>query len=312
MDLAVKTAGLTKIYNGADGKEVRALDTLNLEVPVNQIFGFLGPNGAGKTTTIKLLLGLIAPTSGRAWILGKDISDTSGRKDVGFLPESPYFYDDLSAFEFLDFFGGIFNIPGRERVKKIELLLDLVGLTKNRKQRLRQFSRGMLQRIGIAQALINDPQLLFLDEPITGLDPVGQKEIRDIILRVREEGKTIFFSSHDLSDVELICDHIGILCEGKLIKTGSLNELLATTETEISAEGLSGEIFAKLEGKVKDFRKEGGRTMFNVTNEALADEVVHIIEESGGKHLSVVPKQESLEEFFLKSIGRKELGVVTE
>ncbi|MCK4245535.1 MAG: ABC transporter ATP-binding protein, partial [Candidatus Omnitrophica bacterium] len=192
------------------------------------------------------------------------------------------------------------------RVNKVEQLLTLVGLTEERKQILRRFSRGMLQRIGIAQALINDPKLIFLDEPITGLDPMGRKEIRNIISKVRAEGKTIFFCSHVLHDVELMCDHIGILCEGRLITTGKLDELLATKEVEISAEGLRGEALAKLEGRVKKLRKEENRIIFDVEEEALADEVVGLIKHYGGKRLSIVPKKESLEDFFLKAIGREE------
>ena len=228
--LAIKTEHLTKIYK-TNGKETKALKGLDLQVSPNQIYGFLGPNGAGKTTTINVLLGLTAPTDGTAWILEKQIGDIEIKQKIGFLPQSPYFYESFSSVELLNFYGKIFKIPRKERYKKIEELLNMVGLTDSRKIPLRKFSRGMLQRIGIAQTLINDPDLVFFDEPIAGLDPVGRKEVMDTILNIKKQDRTVFFCSHVLHDVEMLCDSIGILDKGRLIVSGKLKDLLKPKES---------------------------------------------------------------------------------
>ena len=228
--LAIKTEHLTKIYK-TGGKETKAIQDLNLEVTPNQIYGFLGPNGAGKTTTINILLGLTAPTAGTAWILEKQIGNIEIKQKIGFLPQSPYFYESFSSVELLNFYGKIFKIPKKERYKKIEELLDMAGLTDSRRIPLRKFSRGMLQRIGIAQTLINDPDLVFFDEPIAGLDPVGRKEVMDTILNIKKQGRTVFFCSHVLHDVEMLCDSIGILDKGHLIVSGKLKDLLKPKES---------------------------------------------------------------------------------
>lgn len=197
-----------------------------------ETFGLLGPNGAGKTTLLKTLLGIVRPTSGRAWLLGSPIGNIPVKQRVGYLPENAYFYDYLTGWEFLQFAAELFEIPPDIRQQRIPLLLDLVGLSKldARKKQMRQYSKGMLQRIGMAQALINDPELVFLDEPMSGLDPMGRYQMREIILSLKAQGKTIFFNSHILSDVEKICDRVAILAQGELICTGSLNELLGTSE----------------------------------------------------------------------------------
>ena len=230
--MVITTEGLTKEFRvGFRMKRVLALDGLNLRVEEGEIFGYIGPNGAGKTTTLKIMMGLIYPTSGNVQIFGRDIKDINIKMDIGFLPEAPYFYDYLTAREFLDFYSQLFGLAKKERERRIEGLLDMVDLRLVKDTQLRKFSRGMLQRIGIAQALINDPKLVILDEPMSALDPVGRTKIRDVILRLKDEGKTVFFSSHILSDVEMICDQVGLLVNGKLKEIGKLEELLGERES---------------------------------------------------------------------------------
>ena len=225
--LVVRTENLTKEFKGKSlisRRRVKALDSLNLQVEGGEIFGYLGPNGAGKTTTFKLLLGLIFPTSGTASILGENIREVGFKAKVGFLPEQPYFYDYLTGEEFLSFYAQLFRFDKKTCKQKAQTLLETVGLAEAGSTQLRKFSRGMLQRIGIAQALINDPELVILDEPLSGLDPVGRKEIRDIILQLKADGRTVIFSSHILSDVEMICDRIGVLMHGQLQSVESVDE----------------------------------------------------------------------------------------
>jgi len=230
--VVITTEGSTKEFRvGFRMKRVLALDGLNLRVEEGEIFGYIGPNGAGKTTTLKIMMGLIYPTSGNVQIFGRDIKDINIKMDIGFLPEAPYFYDYLTAREFLDFYSQLFGLAKKERERRIEGLLDMVDLRLVKDTQLRKFSRGMLQRIGIAQALINDPKLVILDEPMSALDPVGRTKIRDVILRLKDEGKTVFFSSHILSDVEMICDQVGLLVNGKLKEIGKLEELLGERES---------------------------------------------------------------------------------
>ena len=230
----VQTSELRKVYRTGFwlNQKIESLKNCTLTVYQGETFGLLGPNGAGKTTLLKTLLGIVRPTSGRAWLLGSPIGKISVKQRVGYLPENAYFYDYLTGWEFLQFAAELFEIPPDIRLQRIPLLLDLVGLSKldARKKQMRQYSKGMLQRIGMAQALINDPELVFLDEPMSGLDPMGRYQMREIILSLKSQGKTIFFNSHILSDVEKICDRVAILAQGELICTGSLNELLGTTE----------------------------------------------------------------------------------
>ncbi|MEZ4467203.1 MAG: ABC transporter ATP-binding protein [bacterium] len=207
-------------------QRVEAVRGVSLRVEPGEIFGFLGPNGAGKTTTIKMLMGLIRPTSGTASILGRPLGDREARARLGFLPEHPYFYDYLKPIEFLDFYGRLFRIDARERRRRAEALVDRVGLRHAVNRPLRKFSKGMVQRIGIAQALINDPDLVVLDEPMSGLDPMGRKDVRDLIFALKEQGKTVFFSSHILQDVEALCDRVAIMARGRLRSIGPLHTLL--------------------------------------------------------------------------------------
>src|SRR6266508_7083 len=244
--LAVEINNLTKDYEVGfwRKRKVRALDGLSLTVEAGQIFGFLGANGAGKTTTLKLLMRLIYPTAGSARILGQDIGDVSMHARIGYLPENPYFYDYLSPREFLDYCGQLFGLAKAERKRRTESLLTRVNL--NRKSwngQLRKLSKGMLQRVGLAQALVNDPEIVFLDEPMSGLDPVGRREVRDLIASLRTQGKTVFMCSHILSDIEVLCDSVAILRSGRLAHAGSLEELRTreASTIEIIATGAEAE-----------------------------------------------------------------------
>src|SRR5687767_2024497 len=228
MQAIIAIENLTKDYEVGfwRKRKVRALDRLSLTVNEGEIFGFLGANGAGKTTTLKLLMRLIFPTGGSARILGHDIADISMHNEIGYLPENPYFYDYLTAREFLDYCAEIFGYPAAERRKRSADLLARVRLDEKRwDTQLRKFSKGMLQRVGLAQSLINDPEIVFLDEPMSGLDPVGRREVRDLIASLREDGKTVFMCSHILSDIEVLCDRVAILKRGRLAQVGSLDEL---------------------------------------------------------------------------------------
>lgn len=309
----IKTEGLTKVFRiGFWGKKVTALQGLDLEIEEGEVFGFLGPNGAGKTTTLKILMGLLYPTSGRAWIMDKPISDVNVKRQIGFLPEAPYFYEYLTATEFLHFYGQLFGIAWRERKKKIDALLDVVGLAEARRLQLRKFSKGMLQRIGIAQALINDPKLVILDEPMSGLDPIGRKEMRDLILRLRDEGRTIFFSTHILPDVEMTCDRVGILVKGKLIQVGVVAEALNSLKVksvEITAEGLNSEVLDKIKASGGTVRTLGNRHFIQLPayrpgseGEDPPVDILQIIKNNNGRIISLIPQKESLEDFFFRQV----------
>jgi ABC-2 type transport system ATP-binding protein len=232
--LVVQTSGLRKVYRTGFwmNQKVVSLQQCSLEVYQGETFGLLGPNGAGKTTLLKTLLGIVRPTAGRGMLLGKPLGDRTVKQQIGYLPENPYFYDFLTGWEFLRYAAGLFQIPPGVQKRRIPELLDLVGLAQSsaRKKQLRQYSKGMLQRIGMAQALINDPQVVFLDEPMSGLDPLGRYQIREIILSLKSQGKTIFFNSHVLSDVEKICDRVAILAQGELLCLGSLQDLLGSAD----------------------------------------------------------------------------------
>ncbi|NEN98548.1 MAG: ABC transporter ATP-binding protein [Moorea sp. SIO3I7] len=231
----VQTSQLRKVYRTGFwlNQKIESLKNCSLTVYQGETFGLLGPNGAGKTTLLKTLLGIVRPTGGEGWLLGHPLGNVKVKQRIGYLPENPYFYDYLTGWEFLHFTAGLFQIPHQVKRKRIPRLLELVGLSQSaaRKKQLRQYSKGMLQRIGMAQALINNPEVVFLDEPMSGLDPMGRYQIREIIMSLKAQGKTIFFNSHVLSDVEKICDRIAILANGELICMGALDELLGTDNT---------------------------------------------------------------------------------
>jgi ABC-2 type transport system ATP-binding protein len=239
---AIETHALAKDYRIGfwRPRPYRALHPLTLGVEAGEVFGFLGPNGAGKTTTLKLLMQLVYPTAGTATILGKPLGDRDMKRRIGYLPENPYFYDYLTAEELLSYFAGLFGYKGQDRAARVSRLLDDVGLGAERRMQLRKFSKGMVQRVGLAQALINDPELVFLDEPMSGLDPLGRRDVRALILRLREQGRTVFFSSHILQDAETLCDRIAIVVKGRLTASGSLADLVTSTLKgwEIVVDGL--------------------------------------------------------------------------
>ncbi len=240
-DVVIETRNLTKVYRDFWGRQkVRALKALDLEVRRGEIFGLLGPNGSGKTTTIKLLLGLLFPTSGRAMVFGKDASNVAKNERIGYLPEESYLYKFLNAEETLDFYGRLFDMPASVRRERIDQLISMVKLDWARRRQLKEYSKGMTRRIGLAQALINDPDLILLDEPTTGLDPIGTREMKDLIVRLRDEGKTILLCSHLLPDIQDVCDRIAILHQGELKELGRIDTLLTVQdETRIRARGLS-------------------------------------------------------------------------
>lgn len=307
--------GLTKVYvRDVIGREygrvkmrlknrrVAALKHLNLEVGSGEIFGLLGPNGAGKTTTLKLLMGLIFPTSGTATILGRPLGDRSVKARIGFLPESPYFYDYLKGMEFLDYYARLYGMGRSVLRRRIPEMLELVGLSDAADLPLKGFSKGMLQRIGLAQALLNDPDVIFLDEPQSGLDPLGRKEIRDIILRVKEAGKTVFFSSHILSDAEMICDRVGILYKGELIDVGPLGKMLSAKvkSYEVVAANVSPQTVEEIGAFAVKTLKEGETVMFLVESENDAQQAVEKIFLDGARLISYTPVKETLEEYFIR------------
>src|SRR5690349_12891487 len=229
MPAAIETEGLSKDYRVGfwRPRPHRALDALTLSVEAGEVFGFLGPNGAGKSTTLKLLMQLIYPTSGAARILGKPVGDVEVKKRIGFLAENPYYYDYLTAEEVLSYFARLFGYSGADVASRVTRVLDEVGIARYRRTRLRALSKGNLQRVGLAQALINDPELIFLDEPMSGLDPIGRSQVRDIILKLRQRGCTVFFSSHILSDAESLCSRVGIMAQGRLVASGRVSDMIA-------------------------------------------------------------------------------------
>jgi ABC-2 type transport system ATP-binding protein len=281
------------------------LHNLNLEVQQGEIFGYLGPNGAGKTTTLKLLMGLIYPTAGRAELLGRDVQDVAVKAQVGFLPENPYFYDYLTGREFLHFYGQLFGLPYRDRRQRIDELLHAVGLSKAADLQLRKYSKGMLQRIGLAQALINDPQVIVLDEPTSGLDPVGRKEVRDLILDLKGKGKTVFFSTHIVPDVEMICDRVGIIVAGRLTRVGTLEELLGSEieRIEIAASGFDEAVRSQIaEWSVRPPGQHGDKVLFSVNTEKEASQVMEFLLGRGASVHAVQPKRRTLEDLFLREV----------
>jgi len=301
----IEITNLTKDYEVGflRKRKVRALDGLSLSIDGGQIFGFLGANGAGKTTTLKLLMRLIFPTTGSARILGHDIQDVRMHQRIGYLPENPYFYDYLTAREFLDYCAQIFGFPAAVRKKRAADLLARVKLDEKRwDTQLRKFSKGMLQRVGLAQSLVNDQEIVFLDEPVSGLDPVGRREVRDLIAALRDEGKTVFMCSHILSDIEVLCDRVAILKKGRLAQVGYLDELRRKTEgpnrMEVMATGTDADALRKhLPGAEIAPTPRGLR--IEIASEDEIEKVIAALRQAGGKVVSIQPVKQSLEELFL-------------
>lgn len=263
-NLVIETRNLGKTYRDFWGrKKVAALKSLDVEVQKGEIFGLLGPNGSGKSTTIKLIQGLLFPTSGRAFVFGKEARDVTKNERIGYLPEESYLYKFLNAEETLDFYGRLFDMPAAIRKERSNELIKMVGLNHARRRQLREYSKGMTRRIGLAQALINEPDLLILDEPTTGMDPIGSREMKDLIIRLRDQGKTILLCSHQLADVQDVCDRVAILHQGELRELGRVDELLKVRDvTEVHAKGMSDE----LKGKIADLIKSEGGDLVSIDN----------------------------------------------
>lgn len=286
----------------------RVLHGVTFGVLEGEIFGFVGPNGAGKTTTLKILMGLIRPTSGSASILGRDVQESEFRHQIGFLPENPYFYPFLTARETLEFYARLTGVGARGRAERIEALLDRVNLLSAADARLRTFSKGMLQRVGVAQALIHDPKVLFFDEPMSGLDPIGRKEIRDLILSLRSSGKTVFMNTHILPDVEMICDRVAIIVNGRIRHQGPIEEFLpeACVATDVVISGLAPEVVLRLEEEFDlEMRGLGERVELSVRDKDV-QEVLRIAIQTGAEVVSVTPHRRSLEEAFLSAVREEE------
>lgn len=305
-DSVIEITELTKDYQVGfwTKKTVRALDHLSLDVRRGEIFGFLGPNGAGKTTTLKLLMRLIFPTSGNARILGKPIHLAETHAFTGYLPENPYFYDYLSGRELLVYTAALFGVPKAQAQDRAVKILRLVGLDEERANRqLRKYSKGMLQRVGIAQALINDPEIIFMDEPMSGLDPIGRREVRDLMLSLREKGKTILFSSHILSDVEALCDRAAVLSRGRLVQCGTVQELTGNEDPafEIVAIGIGESRFLDFSHSIPNalsvtLAPSGVHLI--IKDESAFPAIISLIHKYNGKVLSINPKRASLEDVF--------------
>jgi ABC-2 type transport system ATP-binding protein len=311
LTLAIETIELTKDYAVGFWRKRprRVLDRLSLHVEAGEVFGFLGPNGAGKTTTLKLLLQLIFPTSGEARIFGRPAGDLAAKRRFGYLPEQPYFYDHLTAEELLTYYGGLFGIPSAERRRRVNALLDEVGIDRERRDPLRKFSKGMLQRVGIAQALINEPDLVILDEPMSGLDPLGRRDVRALILRLRDRGCTVFFSSHVLSDAEALCSRVAILAKGRMVASGLLREMLAFSVHgwELIVADLNDEALAKLANGVRSVVPiGGGRFQLELPLETPPERLLSQIVAAGGRLVSLNPIQETLEELFVERVSQGE------
>ncbi len=302
---AIEISGLEKTYLAGFWRKrpKTALKPLTLSVPEGEIFGYLGPNGAGKTTTLKLLMGLIYPTGGSAKILGADWRDPRVKAQIGFLPEQPYFYDYLTASELLDYFARLSGLDARQRENGIRQVLARVGLPDAGHTQLRKFSKGMLQRVGIAQAIIHNPRLVFLDEPMSGLDPVGRREVRDLIQSLKDEGKTVFFSTHILSDAEALCDRVAVLHRGELRGVGVVQDLLArfSGQVEVIWEGPAA--IAQVQALASECHSTAASIRAVVRQEQL-DAAIDAIRRAGGRLISVTPLRASLEDYFLEKLNQ--------
>jgi len=289
----------------------RALDRLTLDIEPGEVFGFLGPNGAGKTTTLKLLMQLIYPTSVRAEILGRPVGDLASRQRIGYLPENPSFYDYLTAEELLGYFGQLFGYHAADRRKRVAALLDRVGIGAERRLQLRKFSKGMIQRVGIAQALLNDPEVVFLDEPMSGLDPLGRRDVRSLILELRDQGRTVFFSSHILADAEALCRRVAVVAGGRLAASGTLTDILAfqVHGWELVMSSVSPEVLARVTPSVRRATEiSPGRYAMELSLEQAPDRILADLSAAGAALVSLNPMRDTLEDFFMKRVAEVGAG----
>jgi ABC-2 type transport system ATP-binding protein len=305
--MILRTEGLTKTFEvGLRRRRVEAVRDLTLSVRQGEIFGFVGPNGAGKTTTIKMLMGLIYPTRGRAWIFEAPIPSRVAKARLGYLPEHPAWYEFLTGLEALRFFATLAGVPRPEQRRRCDELLGLVGLADAADRQIRKYSKGMQQRLGIAQALVADPAFVVLDEPMSGLDPIGRKEMRDVILELRKRGKTVFFSTHILPDVESLCDRVGLIQRGQLTDVGRIGELLSARVKSVE---LTAALPPALRGALAGgsvLSREGDRETVAFPDEATADAAVRALLGAGGRLISVTPHRETLEDFFVRRLAERE------
>jgi ABC-2 type transport system ATP-binding protein len=300
---AIEILGLEKTYMVGFWRKrpKRALQPLHLTVEEGEVFGFLGPNGAGKTTTLKLLMGLVFPTAGTARILGREWTEPEVKAQIGFLPEQPYFYDYLTAHELLDYYGQLSGVSGKDRKKRIDDVLSRVGLTDVKGLQLRKFSKGMLQRVGIAQAILHDPKLLFFDEPMSGLDPLGRREVRDLIEQLRQEGKTVFFSTHILSDAESLCDRVAIIHQGELRSVGAVEELTSAVQGKIEVVWQGTQIPASMKALGAECHVSGD-TVRAVLSESQRDAAIDALRRERIRLIAITPLRTSLETYFVEKL----------
>ena len=310
-EAAVRTRALSKdfLVGFWRPKPYRALDDLSLEVAPGDVFGFLGPNGAGKTTTLKLLMQLVFPTSGEAEILGRPVGDVAVRRRIGYLPENPYFYDHLTAEELLDYYGRLFGMNAADRRRRVSSTLDRVGITAERRLALRKFSKGMLQRVGLAQAILNDPEVLFLDEPMSGLDPLGRRDVRALMLELRDQGRTIFFSSHILSDAEALCSRVAIVAKGRLAAAGRLADLQEFTVRgwELVMSGVPAVALERIRPRARRvLAVSGDQYVIDLPPDGKPEDVLRELVGTGATLVSLNPLRETLEDVFVRRV--EEMG----
>jgi ABC-2 type transport system ATP-binding protein len=302
---AIETKKLTKSYKSRQHGFINVVDNIDLHVEEGEIFGFLGPNGAGKTTMIKMLLGIIYPNSGLGYVLGKEIGDMEVHRQISYLPERPYYYEHMTGPEILRFYGSLF---GMRDEAKYQALLEKVNLHRDTTKSISQYSKGMQQRIGLAQSLINDPKLLFLDEPTGGLDPIAHREIRDLILSFREEGRTVFISSHELSEVELICDRVAIIDRGVIRRQGKLSDLLSGGRIEITVTGIEPALFSNMKLEDSNVRQLATGTMLDMPEDNNVNGVIDAVRAAKGQIISIVPRKKRLEDLFVETVSAKSRG----
>lgn len=306
-DQPIIIENLSKVYKGGlEAKDVLALKDLNCTVEEGEVFAFIGPNGAGKTTTIKLITRLIFPSKGRILIFGKENTSYLSMKRVGYLPEHPNIYGYLKGNEFLHFVARLFKQDSRELKAKISELIDMVGLTDNVDKLIKKYSRGMVQRLALAQALINDPDILILDEPMSGLDPVGRRDFRNLILKLKDEGKTIFFSSHILSDAEMIADRVAMINKGQLVKIDELKEIIHEQTSSVECTfSLSPEKLSEINLKKEQIVQQGQTIMITVSDKSQLKELITKVNDLNGEIISIIPHRNRLEDVFIKELGRE-------